>query len=180
MFKSELAKDYFALFGITKSFEIDAGALAERYRFLQRQAHPDMHASGDPMEKRIALQYSGYVNQAYSTLRDANRRAFYLLELGGFAENEVNSFPVDEEFLFEQMEIRQKLEDLEALDEPDTMLEETAFHLAELQLRVEKEFVEFYEARDFAQASSSANCLLYLSKIREELSYRELNSWEKR
>ena len=50
-----------------------------------------MHASGDPMEKRIALQYSGYVT-GLLTLRDANRRAFYLLELGGFAENEVNSF----------------------------------------------------------------------------------------
>ncbi len=180
MFQHELSKDYFALFELSKVFVVDEVTLAERYRLLQRQSHPDMHAAGDLTEKRIALQYSGLINQAYSTLKSSSKRALYLLELEGLSNQQVQAHAVNEEFLFEQMEIRQKLEDLEALDEPDTMLEETAFHLAELQLKVEKEFVEFYEARDFAQASSSANCLLYLSKIREELSYRELNSLEKR
>ena len=179
MFKSELAKDYFALFGITKSFEIDAGALAERYRFLQRQAHPDMHASGDPMEKRIALQYSGYVNQAYSTLRDANRRAFYLLELGGFAENEVNSFPVDEEFLFEQMMLRDRISDLCDCDDALSVIEEVTASLERLQVDAEAKFLKFYQQDKLEQAAPFANCLQYLFKMKEELDRSELKMLEK-
>ena len=179
MFKSELAKDYFALFGITKSFEIDAGALAERYRFLQRQAHPDMHASGDPMEKRIALQYSGYVNQAYSTLRDANRRAFYLLELGGFAENEVNSFPVDEEFLFEQMMLRDRISDLCDSDDALSVIEEVTASLERLQVDAEARFLKFYQQDKLEQAAPFANCLQYLFKMKEELDRSELKMLEK-
>ena len=178
MFKSELAKDYFALFGITKSFEIDAGALAERYRFLQRQAHPDMHASGDPMEKRIALQYSGYVNQAYSTLRDANRRAFYLLELGGFAENEVNSFPVDEEFLFEQMMLRDRISDLGDCDDARSVIEEVTASLERLQVDAEARFLKFYQQDKLEQAAPFANCLQYLFKMKEELDRSELKMLE--
>ncbi len=178
MFKSELAKDYFALFGITKSFEIDAGALAERYRFLQRQAHPDMHASGDPMEKRIALQYSGYVNQAYSTLRDANRRAFYLLELGGFAENEVNSFPVDEEFLFEQMMLRDRISGLCDSDDALSVIEEVTASLERLQVDAEAKFLKFYQQDKLEQAAPFANCLQYLFKMKEELDRSELKMLE--
>ncbi len=166
------------MFGITKSFEIDAGALAERYRFLQRQAHPDMHASGDPMEKRIALQYSGYVNQAYSTLRDANRRAFYLLELGGFAENEVNSFPVDEEFLFEQMMLRDRISDLCDSDDALSVIEEVTASLERLQVDAEAKFLKFYQQDKLEQAAPFANCLQYLFKMKEELDRSELKMLE--
>ena len=179
MFKSELAKDYFALFGITKSFKIDGAALAERYRFLQRKSHPDMHASGDPMEKRIALQYSGYVNQAYSTLRDANRRAFYLLELGGFAENEVNSFPVDEEFLFEQMMLRDRISDLCDGDDALSVIEEVTASLERLQGDAEANFLKFYQQDKLEQAAPFANCLQYLFKMKEELDRSELKMLEK-
>ena len=178
MFKSELAKDYFALFGITKSFKIDGAALAERYRFLQRKSHPDMHASGDPMEKRIALQYSGYVNQAYSTLRNTNRRAFYLLELGGFAESEVNSFPVDEEFLFEQMMLRDKISDLDDCDDALSVIEEVAASLERLQADAEAKFLKLYQQDKLEQAAPFANCLQYLFKIKEELDRSELKMLE--
>ena len=178
MVKSELAKDYFALFGMTKSFQIDLGALEERYRLLQRQSHPDMHASGDPMEKRIALQYSGYVNQAYSTLRDANRRAFYLLELGGFAENEVNSFPVDEEFLFEQMMLRDRISDLDDCDDALSVIEEVTSRLGLLQSDAEANFLRFYQQDKLEKAAPFANCLQYLFKIKEELDRSELKILE--
>ena len=128
-----------------------------------------MHASGDPMEKRIALQYSGYVNQAYSTLRDANRRAFYLLELGGFAENEVNSFSVDEEFLFEQMLLRDKISDLDECDDALSVIEEVTASLDRLQSDAEAKFLKFYQRDELEQAAPFANCLQYLFKIKEEL-----------
>ena len=176
--KPELAKDYFTLFGITKSFEIDGAILAERYRFLQRQSHPDMHASGDPMEKRIALQYSGYVNQAYSTLRDTNKRAFYLLELAGLSENEVNRFPVDEDFLFEQVMLRDRIGDLEACDDSFSVIEEVTLSLARLQVSTEVKFSKFYQEGKLEQAAQFANCLQYLFKIKEELDRSELKILE--
>jgi len=178
MFKSDLSKDYFAFFGITRAFEIDGVALAERYRFFQRQSHPDMHVSGDLMEKRIALQYSGYVNQAYSTLRDTNKRAFYLLELAGFPENEVNAFPVDEEFLFEQMMLRDRINDLDACNAPFSVIEEVTASLQRLQVDAEAKFSKFYQQDKLEQAAPFANCLQYLWKVKEELDRSELKILE--
>ncbi len=178
MLQSELSKDYFTLFGISRSFVIDRDALTERYLLLQRQSHPDMHASGDPMEKRIALQYSGFVNQAYSTLKDASKRAFYLLELAGFSQNEVNAFAVDEEFLFEQMILREQISDLDTCDDPLLVIEEISASLRRLQADTERKFCEFYKLDKLKHAAPFANCLQYLFKIKEELDRSELQRLE--
>ncbi len=178
MLQSELSKDYFALFGISKSFIIDRDTLTERYLFLQRQTHPDMHASGDPMEKRIALQYSGFINQAYLTLKHASKRAFYLLELAGFSQADVNAFPVDEEFLFEQMMLRDQIGDIDTCDDPLSGIEKISSSLRQLQVDTERKFCELYQMGKLEQAATFANCLQYLFKIKEELDRSELKRLE--
>lgn len=113
--------NYFELFRLPLRYAIDPESLSERYRELQRVAHPDRHAHASDQERRIAQQRATYINDAYQTLRDDLRRAQYLLKLsGGVAEERTVSDP---RFLMEQMGLRETLEtaraqrDLAVLDQ---------------------------------------------------------------
>jgi molecular chaperone HscB len=118
----DLSLDPFALFGLPRRYALDAAALGESYRALQRDVHPDRHVAGDERSQRLALQASARVNEAYRTLASPVERARCLLELAGvdaLAETDT-ALPID--FLERQLERREDAAraaahgDLEALD----------------------------------------------------------------
>ena len=65
-----LKKNYFDLFGIEEGIDINISSLNKKYNHLQQQFHPDKYANSSSHEKRLALQISSYVNDAYITLGD--------------------------------------------------------------------------------------------------------------
>jgi molecular chaperone HscB len=115
----DFSKSYFELFGIAPGFEIDADALAERYRELQRVVHPDRFANASDQERRLAVQGSSHINEAFRTLRDPLSRAGYLLALHGGAEaGAADATTTDPAFLMEQMELRETLAEAREADDP--------------------------------------------------------------
>ena len=113
----DFSKDYFALFGLPRSYRFDASALDAAYRKLQSEIHPDRFASAGEAERRLALQSSARVNEAYRSLKDPVERAQYLLSLRGvdaLAETDT-SLPL--EFLESQLERREAIAD--AVDRRD-------------------------------------------------------------
>ena len=123
-------KDYFQLFDLPAGFALDGAHLGECYRKLQGQLHPDRYASQSPQEQRLAVQYSALVNEAYATLKSPLSRALYLLELAGMSNEEVAAQHVDGGFLIMQMELREKLESVPGLVDPDPVLDHV---LAEIE-----------------------------------------------
>ena len=75
--------DYYTLFGLPRSFRIDAAALDRRYREIAAQVHPDKYVQAGDAERRLSLQWATRVNEAYQTLKDSLSRAQYLLLLAG-------------------------------------------------------------------------------------------------
>ena len=51
----DFSKNYFDLFGLPVAFLLDANALAERYREVQKVVHPDRYASASEGEQRLAF-----------------------------------------------------------------------------------------------------------------------------
>jgi molecular chaperone HscB len=103
---------HFALFDLQPAFAIDLEQLAERYRELARETHPDRFADAPPREQRQALERAAQLNDAYQVLKSPSRRAHYLLGLRG------GSLPLeatvqDPAFLLQQMELREELEELQ-------------------------------------------------------------------
>lgn len=86
-------------------------ALDERYRELQREVHPDRFATGSDAEKRLSVQRATLINEAYQTLKAPLSRVRYLLESTGIdAAIETNTaMPAD--FLMQQMQWRESLDD---------------------------------------------------------------------
>ena len=114
----DFTRNHFELFGLPARFGVDAAELERAYRELQRNVHPDRYAGAPDHDRRLALQASARVNEAYRTLKDPVARAEYLLQVRGVdatAETDTR-LPVD--FLTRQLERREAADEArEAHDE---------------------------------------------------------------
>jgi molecular chaperone HscB len=110
MEKQDLTSNYYQLFQLPVSFEVDLKALSERYRTLQSSVHPDKYANAGELERRLSVQQSARINEAFQTLKNPLRRARYLLELNGIDMNADSDTSMDPMFLMQQMELRERLE----------------------------------------------------------------------
>lgn len=104
----DFSRNHFELFGLPVRFRVDAEALDRAYRALQAQVHPDRHATGNDTERRIALQSSARVNEAYRALRDPSERAAHLLALRGVVAQDEADTQLAVEFLEKQLERREQ------------------------------------------------------------------------
>lgn len=119
----DFSRNHFELFGMPVGFRVDAAALAERYRALQKVVHPDRFAAAGERSRRLSLQAATLVNEAYDTLRDPLKRAAYLLELRGVEiDPQVNTLN-DPAFLMEQLELREALAGVRSTADPHGELE---------------------------------------------------------
>ena len=159
---------YFQLFDLPRQFPLDSADLGVRFRQLQGQLHPDRFASKSAHEQRIAVQYSAFVNQAYTTLRKPLDRAFYLLELEGMSSEEVSGEKIDGGFLIEQMELREKLETIADLVDPETVLEHLLLEITADIKAHELEFIAAFEAAELSGAASACVKMQYLEKLHTE------------
>lgn len=103
---------HFALFDMKPGYRLDLDQLATRYRELARTVHPDRFADASEREQRLALERAAQLNDAYQTLKCAPRRALYLLALKG-RELPLEVTVQDPQFLLQQMQWREELEDLQ-------------------------------------------------------------------
>ena len=77
------APDFFSFLGLPRKLNIDVADLEQRYRALSRQYHPDYFYNAPAAERRVSLERSSYLNDAYRTLRNTVARIEYLLKLEG-------------------------------------------------------------------------------------------------
>lgn len=110
-------QNYFELFELPVSFEVDLETLSLRYRDLQRAVHPDRFANASDQEKRLSVQQAALINEAFQALKSPLPRARYLLELNGITLDD-NDTSMDPSFLMEQMELREALADVRGKDDP--------------------------------------------------------------
>jgi molecular chaperone HscB len=101
------------VFSLSPAYDVDIPALEKQFRELSLRLHPDRFAQADARERRLSLEQSTALNEAYKTLKDPSRRAFYLLKLHGVDLDREDAgaqrdMPV--EFLEEVMELREELE----------------------------------------------------------------------
>jgi molecular chaperone HscB len=102
-------QNHFRLFGLPEQFALDLDDLSERYLRLRQTVHPDLYATAGEREKRLSLQASTQVNEAYQTLKDPLARAGYLMTLLTGGQGDDQETTKDMAFLMEQMELREAL-----------------------------------------------------------------------
>ncbi|MEJ6023433.1 Fe-S protein assembly co-chaperone HscB [Ramlibacter sp. PS4R-6] len=116
-----LQSNDFELFGVPEQFAQDLGRIDERWKDLQREAHPDRFAAQGAAAQRIAMQWSVRINEAYKRLKDPLKRAAYLCELRGSPIDPENNTAMPATFLVEQMEWREALEEARSIEDVDRL-----------------------------------------------------------
>jgi len=123
--------NYFQLFNLELSFDLDLNVLAHSYQTLQKTAHPDKFAHASAQEQLLAVQKSAEINDGYQTLKQPLTRAEYILTLRGIEmPNEQHSFS-DSSFLMRQMELREMLAEVKFADNIDAALATAQTSLAQ-------------------------------------------------
>jgi molecular chaperone HscB len=118
-----LSQSDFELFGLPQRFAQERADIDQRWKELQRQAHPDRFAAQGASAQRAALQWSVRINEGYQRLKDPLRRAAYLCELRGAPIQAENNTAMPPEFLMEQMEWRESLDDADSEQDLDELSE---------------------------------------------------------
>jgi molecular chaperone HscB len=122
---ADLSSNFFVLFGLPVSFDIDAEALAQRYREMQPAVHPDKFANASDTERRLSVQMAARINEAFRTLKDPLARGRYLLALQGVEVDDTDT-AFDSDFLMQQMVLREQLGEVRDSADPHGQLHEIA------------------------------------------------------
>src|SRR2546430_10891293 len=165
----DFSRNYFELFGLPQRFGCDPSSLDNAYRRLQTEVHPDRFASGSEQEKRLALQSSARVNEAYRALKDPVSRAQYLLSLNGIDALSETDTQLPLEILERQLERRETA--AEAADKKNS--QEIANVAAKVRDEADDLVHALVDALDREQAYSDARTrvreLKFLSKLADDL-----------
>lgn len=160
--------DHFTLFGLPRSYRLDALALDKRYREIQSEVHPDRFTQAGDSERRLSLQWATRVNEAYQTLRKPLPRAQYLLSLSGYEVDGHSNTAMPPEFLMEQMEWREAVAEARMARDAD--------ELEQLHHRVKQRMNDRYEqlacsldGHDYARAADRVRRLMFLDKLLFEI-----------
>lgn len=168
--------NYFELFNLPTSFDVDLTVLAETYKSLQRLTHPDKFASGSDQDKLVALQKNSQVNDAYSVLKSPLSRAEYILSLRGIEMQHEQQTIKDGAFLMQQMEWREQLAEIEEqaapLDELEK-LEEIIKQTIKAELVQLKTLLESEQSQAEPQAAELIRKLKFLYKMLAEIDLKE-------
>ncbi|MFO7603013.1 MAG: co-chaperone HscB [Gammaproteobacteria bacterium] len=171
-----LSLNHFQLFELPVSFAIDMEQLTQRYREIQRTVHPDRYANGSDQERRLAMQRTAQLNEAFQVLKNPLSRARYMLELQGVDFNNERDTQQDPLFLMEQMELREALEELPAASDPLGVISQT---LETIQAREKQLFAEIQThldssgEQDQKAAKAIVHKLQFMHKLRQEAEDKE-------
>ena len=164
-----LTSNFFELFCLPVSFDVDLNQVQQRYMELQKQVHPDKFANASDQEKRLSIQQTSWLNEAQATLKDPVLRAGYLLKLKGIDFSMENSTTMDAAFLMQQLEIRERLENIssepESLDALDALAKETRANMDEVM----RGFAESYEADRLDESREWVRKLQFMQKAIKEI-----------
>jgi molecular chaperone HscB len=164
-----LADDDFTLFGLAQRQQLDRADLDARRRDLQARVHPDRFAAEGAAAQRLAMQWAVRVNEAYQRLKDPLSRAAYLCQLRGVPVDAERNTAMPADFLMQQMEWREALEEAEtpgsvqALDNRVAALERSLQETLTTHLDT---------APDTAAAAAQVRALMFVARFRQDIDRR--------
>jgi molecular chaperone HscB len=162
----DLQADDFALFGVPRLFVQDRDVLAQRWRALQAAVHPDRFAREGAVGQRLAMQWAVRVNEAYQRLKDPIKRAALLCQLHGVAIDAERNTAMPVEFLMQQMQWREALEDVHDATALDALQQQ----VLQERRRLEAQLTQLLDQEaNHAAAAQQVRALMFVQRFMTEL-----------
>ena len=161
--------EYFSLFELNPSFNIDLVKLESNYRTLQSASHPDRFVTATNADKLASMHTATLANEAYLTLRNPANRAKYLLSLQGIdAIKETNThMPAD--FLMQQMEWREAIDDAKSANDV-VALENLLNEMQQAAKALQTQLVSLMDdKKDYVLATDVTRKLIFIDKVSADI-----------
>lgn len=159
----------FALFRLPERFAQDRAAIDARWKELQREVHPDRFAAQGAAAQRVAMQWSVRINEAYQRLKDPLRRAAYLCELRGAPIDAERNTAMPTDFLMQQMEWREALDDAAT----DHELEAVSSQLEDARRRMLRDIERLLDHDgDAAAAAQQVRAMMFIERFAHDVEQR--------
>ena len=159
---------YFNLFQLEPSFNIDTEALEQTYRTLAARFHPDKFASASAFEQKQAVMMSSTINDAYRTLKSPIDRAAYLLKSQNIDADAPEHTSFSPEFLMQQMEWRETLMDAQ-MEQNHDAIRALDQEIQEVQNNLYQDLQQAFENQDYESAAQWVRHGRFLNKLRNEI-----------
>jgi len=165
----ELSTTDFELFGLPQRFGQERAQIDARWKELQREAHPDKFAAQGAAAQRVALQWSVRINEAYQRLKDPLKRAAYLCELQGAPIAAHSNTAMPGEFLMEQMDWREALDEADSDEELEALSERVLTRRREMLARIGRLLDEEHDPR---AAAEQVRALMFIERFADDVESR--------
>jgi len=170
------SSSHFELFGLQPAFTLDHKALEHAYREIQSRVHPDRFARAGDAERRASLQWTTRVNEAYQALKNPVARASHILALHGVDVAFETNTAMPADFLMQQMELR------EALEEATEAKNASTLDALQKRIDADKKALEgrlgerIDQKKDYKGAADLVRELQFLHKLEAEIdaAYEEI------
>ena len=115
---------YFESLGLDPVMGLKRSQLEKAYRTQAQRVHPDRFGQTSKLERRLALEQTTHLNDAYQTLKKPRTRAEYLMKRAGHKVGTEEQRVDDMEFLMEMMSLRETLENANELSQIEPLRDE--------------------------------------------------------
>ncbi|MCP4488910.1 MAG: Fe-S protein assembly co-chaperone HscB [Gammaproteobacteria bacterium] len=164
-----LKQNYFELFGLDMTFQLDKQAMQDRLKQLLAEFHPDRFVNANELQKRLSVQQSCWLNQASTTLYNPVTRARYMLELRGVELNDDAETTSDTVFLMEQIELREQLESCRKADDPVAHCDDIATKLKTRARQLGDEFMQYFNNGNLEDARLTSRKMQFIHCIQDQV-----------
>lgn len=164
-----MSDNYFTVFALPQTYEVDTSVLHRAYIQLQQRYHPDRFARATDAQKLEAMQRSADANTAYMTLKDPLLRAEYMLGLQGIVLGDkpdaVKAAPA---LLMESMEMREALMEAEGAEAIAALAEQAASAMTQQY----EQLGTLFASQNLHACAQGVMRLRFLIKFKQEVAAR--------
>ena len=169
--------NYFELYDLPLSFQIDSALVKKKFYELSKRYHPDFYVNESAEKQAEILELSTINNKAYQVLSDPLKRIEYVLSLHDMLA-EGDKYALPQTFLMDMMDVNEALMEME-FDHDELKLTELSTQVDEMELSLFDELKRNTNEFDQLEGADANNILLkvkdiwyrqkYLMRIRESL-----------
>jgi molecular chaperone HscB len=169
--------NYFELYDLPLSFQIDNAIVKKKFYELSKRFHPDFYVNESEEKQAEILELSTLNNKAYQVLSDPLKRIEYVLSLHDMLA-EGDKYVLPQDFLMDMMDVNEALMEME-FDHDELKLTELSGQIDSMEMALFDELKFATDEFDTKAGEDAASILLrikdiwyrqkYLLRIRESL-----------